>query len=191
MPPLKGFWGRRLWANGPVRIMFPMISMVHELDAALRIAEEVRAEVGAEKVEMGIMIEIPSAVMMAPELASKVDFFSIGTNDLTQYALAMDRMHPVLAKQADGMHPAVLRLIERTVAAADAAGIWVGACGGIAADPVGVSVLTGLGVKELSVSIPSIAAVKAQLREQSMASNKALAKRALACSDAAAVRALR
>ncbi|MCB1354884.1 MAG: phosphoenolpyruvate--protein phosphotransferase [Rhodobacteraceae bacterium] len=181
----------RASANGPVRIMFPMISMVHELDAALRIAEEVRAEVGAEKVEMGIMIEIPSAVMMAPELASKVDFFSIGTNDLTQYALAMDRMHPVLAKQADGMHPAVLRLIERTVAAADAAGIWVGACGGIAADPVGVSVLTGLGVKELSVSIPSIAAVKAQLREQSMASNKALAKRALACSDAAAVRALR
>ncbi|WP_116132716.1 phosphoenolpyruvate--protein phosphotransferase [Tropicimonas sp. IMCC34043] len=181
----------RASANGPLRIMFPMIAMTHELDAALKIADEVRIEVGAEPVEMGIMIEIPSAVMMAPELAKKVDFFSIGTNDLTQYALAMDRMHPVLAKQADGLHPAVLRLIDMTVKAADAAGIWVGACGGIAADPIGASVLSGLGVVELSVSIPSIAAVKAQLRRQSMADNRALAKRALACPDAAAVRALR
>lgn len=180
----------RASVSGPVRIMFPMIAMVHELDAALKIAEDVRAEVGAAEVEMGIMIEIPSAVMMAPELAKKVDFFSIGTNDLTQYALAMDRMHPVLARQADGLHPAVLRLIDQTVRAADAAGIWVGACGGIAADPVGASVLTGLGVVELSVSIPSIAAVKAQMRRQSLADNRRLAQRALACADAAAVRAL-
>ncbi|SFC87928.1 phosphoenolpyruvate--protein phosphotransferase [Tropicimonas isoalkanivorans] len=181
----------RASAQGPLRIMFPMIAMTHELDAALRIAEEVRVEVGAAPVEMGIMIEIPSAVVMAPELARKVDFFSIGTNDLTQYALAMDRMHPTLARQADGLHPAVLRLIDQTVKAADAAGIWVGACGGIAADPLGVSILSGLGLKELSVSIPSIAAVKAQLRRQSMADNRALAERALAAADAAAVRALR
>lgn len=181
----------RASARGPVRIMFPMIAMLHELDAALRIAEEVRSEIGAAPVEMGIMIEIPSAVMMAPELAARVDFFSIGTNDLTQYALAMDRMHPVLARQADGLHPAVLRLIDQTVRAADAAGIWVGACGGIAADPVGASVLSGLGVRELSVSIPSIAAVKAQLRRQSMAENRDLARRALDCADAASVRALR
>ncbi|SDK05976.1 phosphoenolpyruvate--protein phosphotransferase [Aliiruegeria lutimaris] len=181
----------RASSHGPLRIMFPMVAMTSELDAALRIAEQVRAEIGAEPVEMGIMIEIPSAVMMAPELAAKVDFFSIGTNDLTQYALAMDRMHPTLARQADGLHPAVLRLIDQTVKAADAAGIWVGACGGIAADPLGVSILSGLGLKELSVSIPSIAAVKAQLRQQSMADNRALAQKALAAADAAAVRALR
>ena len=181
----------RASVNGPLRIMFPMVAMTSELDAALRIAEEVRAELGVEPVEMGIMIEIPSAVMMAPELASRVNFFSVGTNDLTQYALAMDRMHPTLARQADGLHPAVLRLIDQTVQAANTAGIWVGACGGIAADPMGVSILSGLGLKELSVSIPSIAAVKAQLRRQSMADNRALARRALACSDAASVRALK
>jgi len=181
----------RASASGPVRIMFPMVAMTAELDQALAIAEEVRQEVGADPVEMGIMIEVPSAVMMAPELAQRVAFFSVGTNDLTQYTLAMDRMHPVLAKQADGLHPAVLRMIDRTVRAAEAEGIWVGACGGIAADPVGVSVLSGLGVRELSVSIPSIAAVKAQLRRQSMAENRKLAERALGCVDAAAVRALR
>ena len=181
----------RASAKGPLRIMYPMIAMVSELEEARRITEEVRLEVGAEPVEIGMMIEIPSAVMMAPEFAGSVDFFSIGTNDLTQYTLAMDRLHPVLAKKADGLHPAVLRLIDLTVKAADAAGIWVGACGGVAADPIGVSVLTGLGIKELSVSIPSIAAVKAQLREQSMDDNRALARRALACPDAASVRALR
>ncbi len=180
----------RASSKGPLRIMYPMISMLSELEEARRITEEVRLEVGADPVEIGMMIEIPSAVMMAPEFAREVDFFSIGTNDLTQYALAMDRLHPKLAKLADGMHPAVLRLIDRTVRAADEAGIWVGACGGVAADPVGVRVLTGLGVKELSVSIPSIAAVKAQLREQSLEENRDIAARALKAADAAAVRAL-
>lgn len=181
----------RAAASGPVRIMFPMIAMIEELETARRIAEEVRAEVGAEPVEIGIMIEIPSAVMMAPELAKRVDFFSIGTNDLTQYALAMDRMHPVLAKQADGLHPAVLRLIDSTLRAAEAAGIWVGACGGIAGDPMGAAVLSGLGVRELSVSIPAVAGIKAQLRRTSLAENRALAVRALACTTAAEVRGLR
>ncbi|SOC15310.1 phosphoenolpyruvate--protein phosphotransferase [Rhodobacter maris] len=180
----------RAAAKGPLRIMFPMIAMVAELEDALRIAEEVRVETGAAPVEMGIMIEIPSAVMMATELAQRVDFFSIGTNDLTQYALAMDRMHPVLAKQADGLHPAVLRLIDQTVRAADAAGIWVGACGGIAGDALGARILAGLGVQELSVSIPSVAGVKAVLRRLPMAENRALATRALGAADAASVRAL-
>ena len=181
----------RAAAKGHVRIMFPMIAMVQELETARSIAEEVRLEVGAAPVEIGIMIEIPSAVMMAPELAKRVDFFSIGTNDLTQYALAMDRMHPVLAKQADGLHPAVLRLIDMTVRAAEAAGIWVGACGGIAGDPMGAAVLSGLGVRELSVSIPAVAGIKAQLRRATMAANRDLARRALACVDAAEVRGLK
>jgi multiphosphoryl transfer protein len=100
-------------------------------------------------------------------------------------------MHPLLSRQADGLHPAVLRMIDRTVRAADAAGKWVGVCGGIAADPLGVVVLTGLGVRELSVSIPSIAAVKAQLRSLSMHKAQQLAGRALACGTAEAVRRLR
>jgi phosphocarrier protein FPr len=129
--------------------------------------------------------------MMAEELAAQVDFFSVGSNDLTQYTLAVDRMHPVLSRQADGLHPAVLRMIDRTVRAADKAGKWVGVCGGIAADPAGVVILAGLGVKELSVSIPSIAAVKAQVRGLTLQQAKERARRALSCSDAAAVRRLR
>jgi phosphocarrier protein FPr len=145
---------------------------------------------GADPVEIGIMIEVPSAVMMAEDFAREVDFFSIGTNDLTQYTLAMDRLHPVLAKQADGLHPAVLRMIDQTVRGAKAAGKWVGACGGIAGDPRGVVILTGLGVSELSVSIPSIAAVKAQIRGMTMEKTRKIAERALRCRDAAEVRAL-
>ena len=175
---------------GLVRIMFPMVSMLEELRAAKTIAEEVRVQVGARPVEIGIMIEVPSAVLMADEFAQEVDFFSIGTNDLTQYTLAMDRLHPMLAKQADGLHPAVLRMVDRTVAAAVAAGKWVGVCGGVAADPKGAAILIGLGVTELSVSIPSIAALKAQIRRLSYGQSIALAQQALACSTAAEVRAL-
>jgi multiphosphoryl transfer protein len=175
---------------GPVKIMFPMVSTLEDLEAAKTTAAEVRWEVGAELVDIGIMIEVPSAVLMADEFAQEVDFFSIGTNDLTQYTLAMDRLHPMLAKQADGLHPAVLRMVERTVKAATAAGKWVGVCGGIAGDPKGAAILAGLGVAELSVAIPSIAAVKAQIRRLSLEKTKALAQRALACRTAAEVRAL-
>nr|WP_321462125.1 phosphoenolpyruvate--protein phosphotransferase [uncultured Cohaesibacter sp.] len=177
--------------HGPIRIMYPMISSLDELRAAKAITEEVRQQVGADPVEIGMMIEIPSAVMMAEEFAREVDFFSIGTNDLTQYALAMDRMHPQLAKMADGLNPAVLRLIRKTVEAADAAGIWVGACGGIAGDPLGAMILTGLGVHELSVSIPAIASVKAKVRSLSMQQARDFATRALACTEASMVRALK
>jgi phosphocarrier protein FPr len=175
---------------GLVRIMFPMVSTLEDVEAAKAIAAEVRWELGAKAVEIGIMIEVPSAVVMAEELAQEVDFFSIGTNDLTQYVLAMDRGHPILAKQADGLHPAVLRMVDRTVQAANAAGKWVGVCGGIAGDPRGAAILTGLGVTELSVSIPSIAAIKAQVRRLSMAKAQALARQAVACRTAAEVRSL-
>lgn len=176
--------------HGPVKIMFPMVSTLEDLEAAKTTAADVRWELGAPAVEIGIMIEVPSAVVMAEELAQEVDFFSIGTNDLTQYLLAMDRGHPVLAKQADGLHPAVLRMVDRTVQAATAAGKWVGVCGGIAGDPKGAAILAGLGVTELSVSIPSIAAIKAQLRRLSLSKAQALARQALACRSAAEVRSL-
>ena len=180
----------RASAYGLVKIMFPMISTLEDLEAAKAMAAEVRWEVGAELVDIGIMVEVPSAVLMADEFAQEVDFFSIGTNDLTQYTLAMDRLHPMLAKQADGLHPAVLRMVDWTVKAATAAGKWVGVCGGVAGDPKGAVILAGLGVTELSVSIPSIAAIKAQMRRLSLEQAKALAQQALACSTAAEVRAL-
>ncbi|MFO1113503.1 MAG: phosphoenolpyruvate--protein phosphotransferase [Rhodospirillales bacterium] len=180
----------RAAATGPVRIMYPMIALFEELQKAKEITEEVRLSIGADPVEIGMMIEIPASAAMADVFAPHVDFFSIGTNDLTQYVLAMDRLHPQLAKQADGLHPAVLRMIDQTVRAADAAGKWVGACGGVAGDPLGVVILTGLGLRELSVSIPSIAAVKAQIRGLSRDRTRALADRALACKTAAEVRAL-
>jgi len=187
-PQLRAIY--RAAMGGPIKIMFPMIATVEELITAKTIAEEVRKEMNANTVEIGMMIEVPSAVMMAPELARHVDFFSVGTNDLTQYVLAMDRLHPSLSRQADALHPAVLRMIDLTVKAAKSAGIWVGVCGGIAGDPKGAAILTGLGVAELSMSIPSIAAVKAKVRKMSFAESAALAERALACSTAAEVRAL-
>jgi phosphocarrier protein FPr len=187
-PQLRAIY--RAAVTGPVKIMFPMIATVEELLAARAIAEDVRRELGAPPVEIGIMVEVPSAVLMAPELAAHADFFSIGTNDLTQYTLAMDRLHPSLARQADALHPAVLRMIDLTVKAASAAGKWVGVCGGIAGDPKGAAILVGLGVSELSMSIPSVAAIKARLRTLSFADMQALAQRAVACRTAAEVRAL-
>jgi phosphocarrier protein FPr len=180
----------RAAAHGPVKIMYPMIATVADLREAQAITEEVRQELGAERLETGIMIEVPSAVIMAPELAAHADFFSIGTNDLTQYVLAMDRGHPQLARQADGLHPAVLRMIDQTVRAAAGRDTWVGVCGGVAGDPLGAVILIGLGVTELSVSIPSIAAIKARIRGISMRDAQSLARRALACDSADAVRGL-
>jgi phosphocarrier protein FPr len=188
IPQLRAIY--RAAEYGPIRMMFPMISTLEDVRAAKKIAEQVRQELNAPPVEIGIMVEVPSSVIMAPEFAQEVDFFSIGTNDLTQYTLAMDRLHPVLAKQADGLHPAVLRMVDMVVKAASAHGKWVGVCGGIAGDPKGAIILTGLGVTELSVTIPSVAAIKATLRRVSREQAQALAKRAMACRTAAEVRSL-
>jgi len=188
LPQLRAIY--RASVTGPVKIMFPMIATLEDLRAAKEVAEQVRVELGVPPVEIGIMVEVPSTAALAAEFARECDFFSVGTNDLTQYTLAMDRMHPALAKQVDGLHPAVLRLIDQTVRGAQAAGKWVGVCGGIAGDPLGAVILTGLGVTELSMSIPSVAAVKAHLRGLSHAKAKAFAKQALACTTADAVRAL-
>jgi len=136
------------------------------------------------------MVEVPSVAVMAPQFAAEVDFFSVGTNDLTQYTLAMDRGHPRLAPQVDGLNPAVLGLIAQAAKAAHEAGRWVGVCGGMASDPQAVPILVGLGVDELSVSIPAVPAVKAQVRSLSLTQCQELAARALTQDSAAAVRAL-
>lgn len=116
-----------------LHIMLPMVSLLSELHQARQILEEEALALGlAELPKLGIMIEVPSAALMADVFAPHVDFFSIGTNDLTQYTLAMDRDHPRLASQADSFHPAVLRLIATTVKAAHAHGKWVGVCGALA-----------------------------------------------------------
>ena len=176
--------------SGYVRIMFPMIATLEDIRAAKTVVESVRVHLKAPPVEIGMMVEAPSAVMLAADFAQEVDFFSIGTNDLTQYLLAMDRGHPTLAKQLDGLHPAVLRAISQTVKAAKGLGKWVGVCGGIAGDPLGATLLAGLGVHELSMAISSIPTVKAKIRAQSLKRMQALAKRALDCQTAGEVRTL-
>ncbi|MCA9930034.1 MAG: phosphoenolpyruvate--protein phosphotransferase [Anaerolineales bacterium] len=175
---------------GKLRVMFPMVADIAEWRAARAMVEEIRAELNAPPVELGIMIEVPSAALMADAFAPEVDFFSVGTNDLTQYTLAMDRMHPSLAGKSDGLHPAVLRLIGRTVEAAHAAGKWVGVCGELGADPQAVPILIGLGVDELSVSVPAIPTVKAQVRSLQLNEAKSLAQKALNCATAPEVRAI-
>ena len=187
-PQLRAIY--RAAAFGPIQIMFPMISTLEDFEKASAIAGRVRRELDAPEVPLGMMVEVPSAVILADQFAQEVSFFSIGTNDLTQYTLAMDRLHPQLAKQADALHPAVLRMIDQTVQAASQHDCWVGVCGGIAADPKGAVLLTGLGVSELSVNIPSIAAVKAQIRRHSLKEMQEKAQAALRCRTAAEVREL-
>ena len=176
--------------HGKLRIMFPMVADISEWRAARAMVEEIRAEVGAGEVELGIMIEVPSAALMADVFAKEVDFFSVGTNDLTQYTMAMDRMHPQLAGKSDGLHPAVLRLINTTAKAAHAEGKWIGICGELGADPQAVPILVGMGVDELSVTVPAIPTVKEKVRQLNYAEMQTLAEKALACSSAQDVRAL-
>lgn len=174
----------------PLRIMFPMIGRVEEWRAAKAILDEVKAVHPCANLQVGIMIEVPSAALLARILAQEVDFFSIGTNDLTQYTLAIDRGHPILSAEADGLHPSILQLIDHTVKAAHKHGKWVGICGELAADPKAVPILMGLGVDELSMSPNSIPLVKAQIRTLNYSQAQALAKSALECESATAVRQL-
>ena len=173
---------------GKLRVMFPMIGRMEELRMAKTMLEEERQKLNLPPVEVGIMIEVPSAAVMAEQLAKEVDFFSVGTNDLTQYTLAMDRGHPKLAPFVDGLHPAVLRLIDQAVKGASRSGKWVGICGGIGSDPQAIPILIGLGVKELSVSVSMIPAIKAQVRSLTLDHCQILASQALGLDSAAAVR---
>jgi phosphocarrier protein FPr/phosphocarrier protein len=174
---------------GNLHVMFPMVAAIEEVRAARKILLEEAGD-RASSVKIGVMIEVPSAALIAEPLAREVDFFSIGTNDLTQYTLAMDRGHPKLARQADALHPAVLRLIGMTVDGAHKHGKWVGVCGGIASDAMAVPVLVGLGIDELSVSIPAVGSIKAQLARITMDEARKLAASVLQLGTAAEVRAL-
>lgn len=173
-----------------LHIMLPMVTQVSELRLARQLLEEQAQRLGITRLpKLGIMIEVPSAALMADVFAPEVDFFSIGTNDLTQYTLAMDRDHPRLASQADSFHPAVLRLIATTVKAAHAHGKWVGVCGALASESLAVPLLVGLGVDELSVSVPLIPTIKARVRELTLKDCQVLAQQVLVLESAEQVRA--
>jgi len=143
-----------------------------------------------EKLQLGIMVEVPSAVAIADRLAAEVDFFSIGTNDLTQYVMAGDRTNPRVATLVDALHPAVLRMIKQTVQAAHTAGIWVGLCGELAVHPLAAPILLGLGLDELSVNPQSIPTLKQAIAQLSVTETEAIATLALQQDSANHVRAL-
>ena len=168
--------------------MFPMVSTLAEWREGRRLVEEERAALGVEPIQIGIMVETAAAALLAGRFAAECDFFSVGTNDLTQYTLAMDRGNPRLAPQVDALHPSVLRLISMTVEGAHAHGKWVGVCGALAGDLTAVPVLVGLGVDELSADVPIVPAVKARVRGLSLEECRATARRALDAEDGGAVR---
>ena len=183
----------RASAEGNVKIMYPMISGLKELTQSNELVEQCKAELRAagvpfdENLEIGAMIEIPSAVMIADSLAKRVKFFSIGTNDLIQYTLAVDRLNEKIAYLYDPTHPAVLKLIKQTVDAAHRHGIWVGVCGEMASDPAMVPLLLGLGVDELSTTPPLVPPIKYIVRRLKLAECTELANFALECESSAEI----
>lgn len=190
---------RALWRASPgteLRVMFPMIASLDEIRRAKALLQEAREEVlqaggeVAETIQVGIMIEIPSAAILAEQFAREVDFFSIGTNDLTQYTMAADRTNPKVAHLADACHPAVLRLIQMVISAGHTAGIWVGVCGELAGDEDAIPVLLGMELDEFSMAPRSISHAKALIRGWSLESARQLATQALRCDSAEAVRQL-
>jgi phosphocarrier protein FPr/phosphocarrier protein len=173
------------------RVLLPMITDVGELRAIRRIIAEVCRELRrAADIQVGVMIETPAAAVSAEQLAKECDFLSIGTNDLTQYTLAMDRTHSELAHRIDALHPAVLRLIDLVTSGAQRHERLVAVCGGLASDPAAVAILIGLGVRELSVVPASIPQIKAIVRNLTLESAATLAQAALSLESAEAVRAL-
>jgi phosphoenolpyruvate-protein phosphotransferase/dihydroxyacetone kinase phosphotransfer subunit len=180
----------RAAAERPLKVMFPMVTTAAEYHQALSALDRAREQLGAPLMEVGIMVEVPAAALAAESFAREVDFFSIGTNDLVQYTMAAERGNEAVAGLADGLHPAVLRLIRGVVAVAETHGKWVGVCGELGADPLAVPVLVGLGVSELSVNPPAIPATKEAVRQLDMASAGRLAAEALRLDSPEDVRAL-
>lgn len=173
---------------GQCRIMLPMVTDRADLLAARALLDEAAAATGRPVPPLGVMIETPAAALLAADLARDAAFLSVGTNDLTQYALAADRGNPAVAGRIDALHPAVLRLIKSAADGAAAHGRWLGVCGALASDPAAVPVLLGLGVTELSAAPGAIPAVKAAVRRVDLSAARALATRALALGTAAEVR---
>ncbi len=180
----------RASAEGNVKMMYPMVCSVEELDAANALLDRCRAELRAEAVpfdesmDVGVMIEVPSAVMIADSLARRVKFFSLGTNDLIQYTLAVDRTNEKIAHLYSPTHPAIVRLIQLAVEAAHQHGIWVGVCGEMAGDPVLAPLLLGLGIDELSVAPPLVPRIKFLIRRLKLAEAQELADLALTSDSA-------
>lgn len=173
------------------RVLLPMITDPAEIRAVRRMLDEVRRELGmTAPVQVGAMIETPASAVIASRIAREVEFLSIGTNDLTQYTLAMDRGHADLAHRIDGLHPAVLKLIAMTVDAGDEQDKLVAVCGGLASEPAAVPILIGLGVRELSVVPTLVPQLKSLIRTLTVETCRALAQRALAMDTAEAVRTL-
>ncbi|MBX7250454.1 MAG: phosphoenolpyruvate--protein phosphotransferase, partial [Candidatus Promineofilum sp.] len=193
MPQLRAILRASAGARRNVKLMLPMIGTPAEVRAAramLRTAQDELRAAGVpfdEGMEVGIMIEVPSAVAVADQLAREVDFFSIGTNDLTQYVMAADRGNARVAGLANAFQPSVLRMVCDVAVAAHAAGIWVGMCGELAGNPLAAPLLVGLGLDELSMSAPSIPAVKAAVRRFALADAQRIATTALALDSAEAV----
>lgn len=182
----------RVRPYGQCRIMLPMVSSLAELTAVRAMADEIAAELGlATRPSVGVMVETPAAAVTADLLATKADFLSIGTNDLSQYALAMDRTNPEMAGQIDALHPAVLRLIGMTAEGGARAERMVAVCGALAADLAAVPILLGLGVTELSGAASAVPEIKALVRTLTLPACRDLAARAVAQASAAEVRALR
>jgi len=183
----------RVAVDHPVRVMFPMVATLDELRAARGAVDAAADGLGLpmpEGLEVGIMVEVPSAALTAAVLAPEADFFSVGTNDLTQYTLAADRGNDRVASLSDALHPAVLRLVAATCSAAAAHGRWVGVCGELAGDETATPVLLGLGVTELSMSAPAIPNVKRAVRKVDLGRARELATSALEAPSAEAVREL-
>ena len=191
-PQLKALL--RAGSYGNLKIMFPMISSLEELRAAKNKVEEAKSELKAEakefneNVDLGMMIEIPAAVMIADQLAKEVDFFSIGTNDLIQYTVAVDRMNEKIAEMHTPYHPAVLRLIKKTIEAAHAQDIWVGMCGEAAGEELLLPFLLGAGLDEFSMSAISILKVKEILTKWTLAEAEKESKKILELGTTAEVK---
>ena len=183
----------RASAEGNVKMMYPMISCLGEIQQANAMVEEFKAELRREnvpfdeKLEIGAMIETPSAAIAADVLAAHVTFFSLGTNDLIQYTLAVDRLNEKIAHLYEPTHPAILRLIKTTVEAGHKHDIWIGVCGEMAGDPVLVPLLLGLGVDELSVAPSIVPQVKFLIRRLRMDEARELAQFALECNSGAEI----
>lgn len=181
---------------GPVKIMYPMISSIDEVRKANHVLEQAKDELRSieqpfnEQIEVGIMIEIPAAVMIADQLAEEVQFFSIGTNDLIQYVLAVDRMNETIAHLYDPYHPGIIRLLKMTVDAAKRQGISVSVCGELAGDVLAIPLWLDLGIEELSMSVQSLLPFKNRLLHTEKAASQGIVDHALLCKTSAEIRTL-